>query len=91
MNMSSHCGKKATQKINSLSREAPITKFEQSRLILNAIITFHFSYCSVAWMFYKELLKEMFVFQKIWRALFSCNTCFEIRPFALSPTKYGTV
>ena len=29
----------------------------------------------------------MFVFQKIWRALFSCNTQFEIRPFALLPTK----
>ena len=28
----------------------------------------------------------MFVFQKIWRALFSCNTGFEIRLFALLPT-----
>ena len=27
--------------------------------------------------------QEMFVFQKIWSALFSCNTHFEIRPFAL--------
>ena len=25
----------------------------------------------------------MFLFWKIWRALFSCNTSFEIRPFAL--------
>ena len=25
----------------------------------------------------------MLVFQKIWRVLFSCNTRFEIRPFAL--------
>ena len=25
-------------------------------------------------------------FWKIWRALFSCNTRFEIRPFALLPT-----
>ena len=24
----------------------------------------------------------MFVFREIWRALFSCNTRFEIRPFA---------
>ena len=31
---------------------------------------------------------EMFVFLKIWRALFS-NTCCEIRPFALSPTNYA--
>ena len=30
----------------------------------------------------------MFVFRKIWRALFSWNTRFEIRSFALLPTKY---
>ena len=29
----------------------------------------------------------MFVFRKILRALFSCNTHFEIRPFALLATK----
>ena len=29
----------------------------------------------------------MFVFQKIWRALLSWNTCFEILPFALLTTK----
>ena len=28
----------------------------------------------------------MFVFRKIWRALFSFNTRFQIRPFALLPT-----
>ena len=33
---------------------------------------------------------EMFVFRKIWRALFSCNTRFEIRPFALLPTNCST-
>ena len=27
----------------------------------------------------------MFVFRKIWHALYSCNTRFEIRPFALLP------
>ena len=27
----------------------------------------------------------MFFFRKIWHALFSCNTCFEIRHFALLP------
>ena len=31
---------------------------------------------------------EMFVLRKIWRALFSWNTCFEIRPFALLPTNW---
>ena len=30
----------------------------------------------------------MFVFWKIWRALFSYNTRFEIRPFALLPTSW---
>ena len=29
---------------------------------------------------------EMFVFRKIWRALFFWNIRFEIRPFALLPT-----
>ena len=32
--------------------------------------------------------KEMFVLWKIWHALFSWNTCFEIHPFALLPTNY---
>ena len=31
--------------------------------------------------------QEMFVFRKIWRALFSRNPRFEIRPFVLLPTK----
>ena len=31
------------------------------------------------------------VFRKIWRALFSWNTCFEIRPFALLPTNDGII
>ena len=31
----------------------------------------------------------MFVFRKFWRALLSWNTRFEIRPFALLPTKYS--
>ena len=31
---------------------------------------------------------EMFVCRKIWRALFSWNTRFDISPFALLPTKY---
>ena len=30
--------------------------------------------------------QEMVVFRKIWRAVFSCNTRFEIRPFPLLPT-----
>ena len=30
----------------------------------------------------------MFLIWKIWRALFSCNTRFEIRSFVLLPTSY---
>ena len=30
---------------------------------------------------------EMFVYHKIWCALFSCNTRFDIHPFALLSTK----
>ena len=33
----------------------------------------------------------MFFFRKIWHALFSRNTRFEIRPFALLPTNYHIV
>ena len=33
---------------------------------------------------------EISVFRKIWRALFSWNTCFEIRCFALSSTTYSS-
>ena len=35
------------------------------------------------WVGREGILVEMFVFRKIWRALFSCNTRFEIRPFTL--------
>ena len=34
---------------------------------------------------------EMFVFRKIWRALYSCNTRFEILPFPLLPTTHLSV
>ena len=34
---------------------------------------------------------KMFFFRKIWHALFSRNTRFEIRPFALLPTNYHIV
>ena len=30
----------------------------------------------------------MFVFRKIWRALFSCYSRFKIRPFALLPANW---
>ena len=33
----------------------------------------------------------MFIFWKIWRALYSCNTHFEIRPFAFLPTSSSLI
>ena len=32
--------------------------------------------------------QKIFLFRKIWRALFSCNSHFEIRPLTLLPTNY---
>ena len=43
--------KKASQKINALSRLASSMNFEQRRLIMNSFVIFHFSYCLVLWMF----------------------------------------
>ena len=37
---------------------------------------------------YQGVFSEKFVFRKIWRTLFSWNTCFEIRSFVLLSTKY---
>ena len=34
----------------------------------------------------RQIFRKMFVFREIWRALFSWNIRFEIRPFALLPT-----
>ena len=39
---------------------------------------------------HKWVCVKTFVFQKIWRALFFCNTRFEIRPFTL-PTNRQTL
>ena len=36
-------------------------------------------------------VKKAFVFRKIWRALNSSYLRFEIRPFAILPTKFGLV
>ena len=35
----------------------------------------------------RQISRKTNIFRKIWRALFSWNTRFEIHPFALSPTK----
>ena len=49
--------KKASQKINTLSRLASLINFEQRILITNSfVIYFYFSYCPVVWMFHSRKL-----------------------------------
>ena len=48
--------KKASQKINALSRLASSINFEQRRLIMNSFVICHFSYCPVVWMFHSRKL-----------------------------------
>ena len=48
--------KKASQKINVLSRLASSMNFEQRRLIMNSFVICHFSYCPVVWMFHSRKL-----------------------------------
>ena len=55
--VSSLC-KKASQKLNALSRIASCMTFDQRRLILNSFITSHFSYCLIVWMFHSRKLNE---------------------------------
>ena len=55
--VSSLC-KKASQELNGLSRIASCTTFDQRRLILNSVITSHFSYCPIVRMFHSRKLNE---------------------------------
>ena len=55
--VSSLC-KKASQKLNALSRIASCMTLDQRRLILNSYITSHFSYCPIVWMFHSKNLNE---------------------------------
>ena len=48
--------KKASQKINALSRLALSINFEQRRLLKNSFVICHFSYCPVVWMFHSRKL-----------------------------------
>ena len=50
--------KKASQKLNALSRIVSCMTFDQRRLILNSFITSHFSYCPIVWIFYGRKLNE---------------------------------
>ena len=55
--VSSLC-KKASQKLNVLSRIASSMTFDQRRLVLNSFITSHFSYCPIVWMVHSRKLNE---------------------------------
>ena len=55
--VSSLC-KKASRKVNALSRIASYMTFDQRRLILNSFITSHFSYCLIVRMFHSRKLNE---------------------------------
>ena len=44
--------KKASQKINALSRLASSMNFGQRRLKMNSFVVYHFSYCLVVWIFH---------------------------------------
>ena len=46
--------KKASQKLNALSRVAYQLDFNQRKLLMNAFITFQFSYAPVVWMFHSR-------------------------------------
>ena len=50
--------KKASQKLNALSRIVSCMTFDQRRLILNSFITSHFSYCPIVWIFHGRKLNE---------------------------------
>ena len=46
--------KKASKKINALSRLASSINFEQRRLIMNSFVICYFSYFPVVWMFHSR-------------------------------------
>ena len=44
--------KNASQKLNVLSQIASFMTIDHRRLILNSVMTLHFSYCPIVWMFH---------------------------------------
>ena len=55
--VSSLC-KKASQRLNALSRIVSCMTFDQRRMILNSFITSHFSYCPIVCMFHSRKINE---------------------------------
>ena len=64
--------KKASQKINALSRLASSMNFEQRRLIMNSFVIGHFSYCPVVWMFHSRQLNARIsrLHERAWRVVY---------------------
>ena len=50
--------KKANQKLSALTRLSSLMSFDQRKLIMNAFITSHFSYCPLVWMLHSRKLNE---------------------------------
>ena len=48
----------ASQKISALNRIASLMTFVQRKLIMNAFIKSHFSYCPLVWMFHSRPLNN---------------------------------
>ena len=49
---------KASQKVSALARLSAFMSFEQRKLIINAFVTSHFSYCPLIWMFHSRKLNH---------------------------------
>ena len=50
--------KKASQKVNLLTRISSLMRFEQRQRIVNSFITSHFSYCPLVWIFHSRRLNN---------------------------------
>ena len=73
----------------SESNEEKCTAFQSMAwsLILSIKVLLKIYFLLFSFLCAYQGVRNVFLFRKIWHALFSWNTCFEIHPFALLPTK----
>ena len=50
--------KKGRQKVSAVARISPLMRFEQRKPIVNLLMTSHFSYCILVWMFHSRRLNN---------------------------------
>ena len=85
--------KKASQKINALSRLASSMNFEQRRLIMSSFVICHFSYCPVVWMLHSRKLNARInrlherVLRVVYKVLILWRTTKERRLYNLTSKK----